>query len=236
MIKDDLEIELIRKSAKIADRCYEIAAEVIKPGALTYDVRLATVKAMVEAGADSVRITGSNLSHKLLEGDILDFEPIPRVKGYAAETARTFFVGPEPGKESRLMWKAIEDSYETIMKLVRPGVTLHELDVTFRDSYKENMKPLHPNFIRTRKVGHGMGIYAGGHEKPFVQEFNMMKAAPGMVFVIDPGPGPGFFPEKRDYGYGGKPGVSIHIISTVLITKNGCEVLDKYPTDMNICF
>jgi Xaa-Pro aminopeptidase len=236
MIKDEMELANIRKSAEAADRLYETAARIIGRGAHVYDIRVELAKSLIDAGADSASIKGGgDLSHELDEGDILDFEPIASVNGYAAETARTFFVGPEPGESARLVWKAIKESYEVIMTHIRPGVAMHELDVAFKDSFKEAMRVIHPNFIRTRKVGHGMGLHVSGHEKPFVQEFNMTKAAPGMVFVIDPGPGPGFFPEKHDYGYGGKPGASIHIISTVLITENGFEVLDKYPIEMNIC-
>jgi Xaa-Pro dipeptidase len=231
MIKDDLEIKYIKESAKLSDQLLERATEVIREGVSIYEVRLELAKTLIEGGADSAIIRGSKHNKKLVNGDILDFEPVPRVHGYGAEVARTFFVG-EATKSEKIIWDANMYSFDKTLDVIQPGVTMHEIDMTFRKSFMEGMNELQPNYISTRKVGHGMGL-PGGHEKPFVQQGNMTKAVPGMVFVIDAGPGTNQHVMKLDYGYGARGyGVPIHIISTLLLTDDGFERLDKFTNEM----
>jgi Xaa-Pro aminopeptidase len=85
-----------------------------------------------------------------------------------------------------------------------------------------------PNFQSTRGLGHGVGL-RGGHEIPLVQENNMMKAIPGMVFAIDSGPGA---IKKQDCSGFGHGSVSRGIASTILITEKGFERLDKFTHEM----
>jgi len=84
------------------------------------------------------------------------------------------------------------------------------------------------NFQSTRRLGHGVGL-SGGHEIPLVQENNMMKAIPGMVFAIDSGPGA---IKKQDCSGFGHCSVSSGIASTILITEKGFERLDKFTHEM----
>ncbi|MEE9510250.1 MAG: aminopeptidase P family N-terminal domain-containing protein, partial [Candidatus Bathyarchaeia archaeon] len=56
MIKDDLEIAKIRKSAQICDHFFKTATEVIGEGRLLNEIRIELAKCIVEAGADSSRI------------------------------------------------------------------------------------------------------------------------------------------------------------------------------------
>lgn len=227
MIKDDLEIAYMRKSAQISDRFLETAAEVIREGKTYYEVWLELAKCQVEAGADSARLSGRSAFRNVQKGDAMHFEPVPRVNGYGVEVARTFFVG-EATREERIIWKANMKCYKTVEALVRPGVKMHELDLACRKCIREGVKEVIPNYTMGWKVGHGMGL-TGGHEKPYVQENNMTKAAPRMVFVIDPGV---IWTKKLDPAAGF--GVPIHIISTVLVTEKGCERLDKFTHDLTI--
>jgi Xaa-Pro dipeptidase len=233
MIKDELEIENQRKSAALGDLLLKTATEVIKEGVTYYEMRLALAKCIIEGGADIASLTGGNLSHKIQKGEAFDLEPIVRVGGYAVEVARTFFVGEATRKE-RVLWQACMDAYDAVESIVRPGVTMHELDLVCREAMREGVKEFLPNYIQGWKVGHGMGL-PGGHEPPMVQENNMTKAAPGMVFVIDPG----VIITKpiTDFSYSGTKtgtGVPLHIISTVLVTEKGCERLDKFTHDLII--
>jgi Xaa-Pro aminopeptidase len=87
MIKDDLEIALMRKSAELSDRCYRTAGEVIREGATCFDVRQACVDALLQGGADAATLSATTAQHRLTKGDTLDFEPIPRIRNYASETS-----------------------------------------------------------------------------------------------------------------------------------------------------
>jgi Xaa-Pro aminopeptidase len=233
IIKDNVEIELMRKSAELSDRCYQTANKLIKEGVTCYEVREACINAMLHGGADTATLSGTTLHHKLQKGDILDFEPIPRVRNYASETARCFFVG-EPTQRERLIWDAIQTSFNETLTIIRPGVTMHTIDCTFRNAFQKGMKPIEAHYLPSRKVGHGMGLRGDGHEKPYVQENNMISLQPGMTICIDSGPGRGYLPDKRDYGFSGNSAQTIHLISQLLITESSYERLDKYPDEIQI--
>ena len=232
MIKDDLEITKIRKSAQICDRFFKTATEVIGEGRLLNEIRIELAKCIVEAGADSSRIPQmADASRRVNRGDVFDVEPDITIDGYYAEASRTFFVGEATNRE-QIIWKACMKSYDEIEGLIRPGVTMHQLDVAFKNSIQEGLREVIPNFKSKRRLGHGVGI-AGGHEIPLIQEFNLMKAAPGMVFAIDAGPGPGAI-KKQDCSGFGHGSVASGITSTILITEKGFERLDKFTHDMII--
>lgn len=105
---------------------------------------------------------------------------------------------------------------------------MQQLDITFKESIREGLRKVIPNFQSTRRLGHGVGL-SGGHEIPLVQENNMMKAIPGMVFAIDSGPGA---IKKHDCSGFGHGSVSSGIASTILITEKGFERLDKFTHEM----
>lgn len=232
MIKDKQEIVKIRKSAQICDHFFTTATEVIGEGSLLNEVRLELAKCIAEAGADSSRIPRlTNASRRIRKGDVFDVESGITIDGYYAEASRTFFVGEATEKE-QIIWKTCMKAYDEIERLIRPGVTMHQLDVTFKKSMREGLKDIIPNFKSTRRLGHGVGL-VGGHEIPLVQEFNMMKAAPGMVFAVDAGPGPGAI-KKQDCSGFGHGSVASGITSTTLITEKGFERLDTFTHDMII--
>jgi len=91
---------------------------------------------------------------------------------------------------------------------------MQQLDITFKESIREGLRKVIPNFQSTRRLGHGVDL-SGGHEIPLVQENNMMNAIPGMVFAIDSGPGA---IKKQDCSGFGHGSVSSGIASTILIT------------------
>lgn len=230
MIKDELEIANIRKSARICDHFFTTAQDCIQEGASLNAVRLKLAQCIVEAGAESSTIPRmTETTRKVMKGDIFDFEPDVRVDGYYAEASRTFFIGSAT-REERHIWRTCMHTYEVIEQMVQPGVTMHELDVTYQELMREGLREILPNFSTSRRLGHGVGL-AGGHEIPLLQEFNMMKAVPGMVFAIDAGPGPGAI-QKQDCSGFGHGAVASGITSTVLVTPTGCERLDTFTHDL----
>ena len=74
-----------------------------------------------------------------------------------------------------------------------------------------------PNF--THRLGHGVGLDC--HEMPDVSSVSPAVAKPGMVFSIEPGI---YLP--------GKFGVRIEDL--VLVTEEGCEVLNAAPKDLRV--
>jgi Xaa-Pro aminopeptidase len=232
MIKDDEEIANIRKSANICDQFFETARDIIREGRALNDVRITLAQRIAELGADSGRIPSlTSNSQPVRKGDIFDFEPDVVINGYYAEASRTFFVGT-PSTKEEIIWKTCMTTYAAIEAKVRPGVTMHELDLLYQKLMRDGLKEIDPQYATSRRLGHGVGL-AGGHEIPLVQENNMMKAQPGMVIALDAGPGPGVI-QKQDKSGFGHGSVASGITSTVVVTPSGCERLDKFTHDLMV--
>jgi len=230
MIKDSEEIAHIRKSANICDRFFELAREIIREGRPLNEIRVTLAKRIVELGADSSQIPSMSCNtQRVRKGDIFDFEPDVIVEGYYAEAARTFFVG-EPSVMEKIIWKTCMKTYAEIEARVQPGVTMHELDVLYKQLMRDGLREIVPQYATSRRLGHGVGL-AGGHEIPLVQENNMMKTQSGMVIALDAGPGPGVI-EKQDRSGFGHGAVASGITSTVLVTRSGCERLDTFTHEL----
>lgn len=94
---------------------------------------------------------------------------------------------------------------------VAPGVPLSEVDAAARDLIA---KEGYGEYF-THRLGHGIGIAV--HEFPDVSAASEAVCAEGMIFSIEPGI------------YHMESGIGIRVEDLVLVTKDGCEVLNKYP-------
>lgn len=71
----------------------------------------------------------------------------------------------------------------------------------------------------THRTGHNIGIEV--HEWPDISSTNEMPLVPGMCFSIEPGI---YLPDS----------VGVRIEDLVIVTENGCEVLNHYTKDFQI--
>lgn len=130
-------------------------------------------------------------------------------EGYCSDMTRTFFV------EENTM----QEVYDTVLKAnlaaiakVKPGVSFQEIDRAAREVIEQ--AGFGPYFIH--RLGHGIGLSV--HEPYDVSGANLMLVQEGMCFSIEPGI---YLPNQ-----GG-----VRIEDLVLVTKEGCEVLNHHPKD-----
>ena len=132
--------------------------------------------------------------------------------GYCSDMTRTFFIGNNPlAKEYDLVLAANRNA----IAHVKPGVLLSEIDEAARSviragGYGEAF---------THRTGHGIG--SSVHEPYPVSASSQVRCVPGMIFSIEPG----IYLEGR----GG-----IRIEDLVLVTDDGCDVLNTYPKDQPV--
>lgn len=130
-------------------------------------------------------------------------------EGYCSDMTRTFFV------EENTMQEVYDTVYKANMAAiakVKPGVSFQEIDRAAREVIEE--AGYGPYFIH--RLGHGIGLSV--HEPYDVSGSNSMLVQEGMCFSIEPGI---YLPNQ-----GG-----VRIEDLVLVTKEGCEVLNHNPKD-----
>jgi Xaa-Pro dipeptidase len=214
-VKDADEIDLIRRAARIHDIGYAAASKAIRAGTTVGRAGLEIMTAMVDAGDESMQISGAfkTLSARQFKpGDVVDVDLWPgSFEGYRADSARNVFVG-EPSDEAVTLYELTRHAYQAAAAVVRPGVRAEEVHRACQAVIEEGGRK------QVWKVGHGVGLN-DGHEAPLLQLGNKKVLEPGMVFTIDPGV---FI--RRD--------VPIHIEDTVVVTANGYENLNSFTHEM----
>jgi len=219
MVKDAEEIKILRRVCQIMDVGYETAMQVIEEGRTEAEVGMDIIRALVDAGSETLRVAGhfTTLSDRRIErGDAIDVDLAGvSYRRYCGDSARTIFVGP-PTDEERAMYDVVLEAYNRAMEMVKPGV---EAQAVHRETVRVIRKA---GYDMTWKVGHGIGLTCLGHEAPLLQEGATFPLEPGMVHVIDPGI---FLSGKhRDS--------PLHIEDVVLVTEDGFEPLTKFTHDL----
>jgi Xaa-Pro dipeptidase len=234
VVKSPDEVAMIRRTARYADQGVEellaasyygatVAEGFARAGALgrtiirevddweilTTRVLLATWAAPRSAQPHSVPA----LNDRLREGPHVALSFL-RVNGYAAESERTFFTAP-PSKEDRRAFRAMEEARRIAFRMIRPGIACGELDAAVNEFLRS--EGYAGEDCRLHRTGHGVGL--GNHEAPWIAEGSTDILAENMVVSVEPGiylKGQGGFRHS----------------DTVLVRRDGCERLTRYPSDV----
>ncbi|HEX4054253.1 MAG TPA: Xaa-Pro peptidase family protein [Tepidisphaeraceae bacterium] len=218
-VKDDHEIDLIRKSAAIAEEAFTAIKDQIKVGqSESYLAGLLVFELRSRGASDSsfpvIIAAGANSSlphYRPTDALVRKDEPVlvdwgAMFDGYCSDITRTMLVGRTSGKIKEI-YKVVLEAQEAAIKFLRPGVTTQQADRVARDVIdKAGFK---------EKFGHGLGHGIGReiHELPTMRRTGgEEELRPGMIVTVEPGI---YLP-----GEGG-----VRIEDDVLITHSGCEVL-----------
>jgi len=238
LTKSASEIALIRESAKWANLAHTFLHESIAEGAWDVEIALA---ASLEASSIMKKALGpeyeplrrstpvsagfrgqigemSAIPHALAtkrmikKGDVIGTGASADVGGYSCELERTIIFDKPTAKQKRyfnIMVKAQEAAFNAF----KPGARCSDIDkATF-----EVFKSAHLSNLVLHHSGHGLGLE--GHEPPFLDVGNNQCLKAGMIVSCEPG--------IYEFGYAG-----FRHSDTVLITKDGSEVLTYYPRDL----
>ncbi|HXE53722.1 MAG TPA: aminopeptidase P family protein [Tepidisphaeraceae bacterium] len=228
-VKDDNEIDLIRKSVGVAEEAFEAIRSEIKAGQtenylaglLVFELRSrgasnSSFPVIVAAGANS-SLPHYRPSESLVQRDqplLIDWGAL--YKGYCSDLTRTMLVGRVSSKIKQI-YKVVLEAQEAAIKFLRPGVTTLQADRVARDVIER------AGFAK--EFGHGLGHGIGReiHELPTMRKTGgEEELRPGMVVTVEPGI---YLP-----GEGG-----VRIEDDVLITHSGCEVLSSLDRSFEGC-
>lgn len=220
IIKDDIEIEKIRKACEIADKCYKHILKYIKVGMKEIDVRNEMLRYMLSLGAskesfDIIVASGKRgaMPHgiasdkRIKKGDFvtLDFGCINDY--YCSDITRTFVMG-DPNEKMKEIYDIVLEAQLKGIDIIRPGIKAKDVDFACRDFID---KMGYGEYF-THSTGHGLGILV--HDSLSISPKSETVLKEGMVFTVEPG----IYVE----GIGG-----VRIEDDVVVTKDGCEILTK---------
>ena len=150
---------------------------------------------------------------KFGDGVVLDIGGLK--DNYCSDMTRTVFLGTVSDRQ-RQIYEVVLEANRRGIAAAKPGNRMRDVDNAAR-SYIEEM-----GFGRyfTHRTGHSIGLEV--HEAGDVSAVNDAVIQPGQCFSVEPGI---YIPEEN---------IGIRIEDLVLITEDGCEVLNRYPKELQV--
>ncbi len=227
VVKDANELAILREAAAYADYAIEVGVSEIAEGKTELEILTAIELALKKKGIshmsfDTMVLSGPKTAsphgkpgdRKIQKGDLVLFDLGVIYKEYCSDITRTVAFG-EPSTKQKEVYETVRKAEQAAVDAVKPGAKAMELDKIARDIITEAG---YGEFF-THRLGHGLGISV--HEFPSVTGNNEMELIEGMVFTIEPG--------IYDPSITG-----VRIEDDVVVTKDGVEVLTKYPKELVI--
>ena len=244
-IRNEDEIELLRRAGEIVGDTHHYLEKFIKPGITTKELDKLAYDFIISKGAtpsclgyegypatlctsinDEV-VHGIPGPRKLKNGDIITIDIVACYKGYHGDSAWTYAVGTIDDKKKYMMEHTEKALFEGL-KMVKPGNRVGDISHAIEKYATDH----HMGVVR-ELVGHGVGTDM--HEDPEVPNYGKEGSGPllkeGMVIAVEP---------MLTYGKryvcildddwtivtaDGEP--SAHYEYTVVVTKDGYEILTK---------
>jgi Xaa-Pro aminopeptidase len=225
MIKDLNEVDKIKKAVEIADRAFDFLLEFIEVGKSEKEIALELEFFMKKNGGeanafDFIVASGKRgalphgvASKKIIEkGDLITIDFGTVFQGYHSDITRTVAVG-EPDSELKEIYQLVLRAQQKVISKISSGMDCIEADKIARDLIKE--AGYGDNF--GHGLGHGIGLEI--HENPRLSYTSDGILKAGMVVTDEPG--------IYISGLGG-----VRIEDDLLITEEGCEVLNSAPKEL----
>ena len=228
MIKDEKEQELMRESSRLNDAAVEKLIPWVGKGLTERElsakireiykelgcegVSFEPITAYAKGAADPHHVTDDSRGKR---GDCVILDIGAFKNNYASDLTRTVFIG-EVSDRAKEIYDIVAEANRRGIEAARPGNRMCDVDAACRDYITE--KGFGPYF--THRTGHSIGLE--DHEFGDVSSVNEDIIKPGQCFSVEPGI---YLPEE---------GIGVRIEDIVLITEDGCEVLNHFPKDLII--
>lgn len=248
-IKEQQDIEGIRRAGRLALETLDLVEKNIHPGMATDEINTLVHEFTVGRGAvpaplnyrgfpksvcvsvNEVICHGIPGESVLKDGDIVNVDVTPILDGYYADTSKTFFVGT-PGPDARKIVEVARACLKAGISMVQPGNRIGDIGWAIQ-RYAEGRGC---SVVR-EFVGHGVGIEF--HESPQIPHYGQkgrgVVLVPGMVFTIEPMINLGrkdlHILRDRWTAVTDDGSLSAQFEQTILVTENGYESLTPFDLD-----
>lgn len=218
-VKDHGEIALIRESASLNKKVFNLTAGRVKPGVSERALAVMVETAFISEGARSafgpIIASGENTSKphaipgrvKIKNNSFVMIDIGVKLNGYCSDLTRMITLGRVKNKFKKI-YNIVKAAQDRAIEKIRPGIRIRDVDAAGRDHIKDE------GFGKCfgHSLGHGVGLSV--HEEPTISSTSEGLIAPGMVFTVEPAI---YIPK-----FGG-----VRIEDMVLVTDKGCEVLTR---------
>lgn len=243
-IKNEEEISKMRVACKITAGTLNEISKHIKPGISTFELDRIAREYIISQGAkpaflhyqgfpnticasiDDVVVHGIPRQDTILqEGQIIGIDVGAKYQGFNGDAARTFAVGTVSEDKKKLM-RVTEECFFEAIKDLKEGSRLGDIGFAIEHhATKHGFQPVHD------MGGHGVG--KNMHEDPYIPIFGRagtgIRLTAGMTLAIEPMINMGTY-EIIVRGWDARTAdgcPSAHYENTVLIKKDGVEILTK---------
>lgn len=226
-VKEDWELERMRKAQAITDKAFSEVLTRLKPGMTELELQAELIYCMYKNGAtglafDPIVVSGPNTSmphgvageRVIREGDFVTMDFGAAYQGYCSDMTRTVAVGFVTD-EMRTVYDTVLKAQLTAIGMTKAGVPGQDIDATARKviadaGYGEYFG---------HGYGHSLGLEI--HENPSPNASNTEPMPAGAVCSAEPGI---YLP--------GKFGVRIEDVT--ILREDGCEVITGSPKNLII--
>ena len=217
MVKDEEEIENLRKACKVTDECFEHIVNYIRPGMTEKQISREidyyyyknaqglSFETIVASGENSSKPHAIPTDRKIQNVDIITIDMGCKINGYCSDMTRTIFVGQVP-EYVKPVYELVLKNQKQVLQDMKENANTKQIAKMVDNDFKLN------NYDLIHALGHGVGLEI--HEGPVLSINSENILRENMVVTNEPGI---YIP--------GQFGVRIE--DTVLITKGGCETLTK---------
>ena len=198
IIKDEKEIQILKKGSKIIDEMFDICSKKMKVGQKETELQTilmayaieqqmfdtgykSTLNPLIIAGGPNGALPHAQVTQrKFRKGDLVVVDLTLRYKGYVSDSTRTFAIG-KISQQATDAYEIVKESQKLGLKAVKPNVNCKDVDTACR-KYIED-KNYGKYFIHS--TGHGIGLEV--HEVPTVSYRSEGKLKENMAITVEPG-------------------------------------------------
>ena len=198
MIKDEKEIQILKKGSKIIDEMFELCVKKIKIGQKESELQTilmkyaleqqmfdtgykSTLNPLIIAGGPNGALPHAQVSQrKFKKGDLVVTDLTLRYKGYVSDSTRTFALG-KISTQANEAYNVVQESQKLGLKAVKHNVFCKDVDLACRKYIDE--KNFGKYFIHS--TGHGIGLEV--HELPNISTKSTIQLKENMAITVEPG-------------------------------------------------
>ena len=192
-VKEDVELEALRASARCADRAFRKALEIFQEGISEREFCIELEYQMCRHGArkpsfDSIVASGPNGAYphasvtdrKIQAGELVTVDFGALVGSYCSDTTRTIWLG-QLDEESARVYSTVREAQKRAVDAIRSGRIGRDIDKVARDIIAAAGYGSYFN----HGLGHGVGLAV--HELPSLRTVSEHVLRPKMVVTVEPG-------------------------------------------------